>query len=289
MDVMGWSNSAMVKRCTHVTARLRWDIADRLNTYLWAANETTNETESAPVRPDPGGSQALCLLRPGLVVRGRVSPQPGPLPAGPRQATHTQDLPGCRWPPGPDDSHHAESTILLRRRIMARWRQIFARVGLAAYWVSAGRSPVHAAPACPRACVSCPVGIFRERPCPLPPRGSPVCSAGATARNGYDGAGVPDLAPGEPRCLGVHAQRLVVGDSHGLRHVPPGGGFPVAHTEFAGAGGLPFGRVGGAEQVCLRHQVGVDVVVGDGAVLVRAGDPVDVEAALIVVVAEGDP
>ena len=35
MDVMGWSNSAMVKRYAHVTARLRRDIADRLNSYLW--------------------------------------------------------------------------------------------------------------------------------------------------------------------------------------------------------------------------------------------------------------
>ena len=37
MDVMGWSNAAMVKRYAHVTARLRRDIADRLNTYFWSA------------------------------------------------------------------------------------------------------------------------------------------------------------------------------------------------------------------------------------------------------------
>ena len=35
MDVMGWSNSAMVKRYAHVTAGLRRDIADRLNSYFW--------------------------------------------------------------------------------------------------------------------------------------------------------------------------------------------------------------------------------------------------------------
>jgi integrase len=34
MDIMGWSNSAMVKRYAHVTARLRRDIADRLNAFL---------------------------------------------------------------------------------------------------------------------------------------------------------------------------------------------------------------------------------------------------------------
>jgi integrase len=32
MDFMGWSNAAMVKRYSHVTARLRRDVADRLNT-----------------------------------------------------------------------------------------------------------------------------------------------------------------------------------------------------------------------------------------------------------------
>jgi hypothetical protein len=40
MDVMGWSNAALVKRYTHVTARLCRDIADRLNAFLWASNET---------------------------------------------------------------------------------------------------------------------------------------------------------------------------------------------------------------------------------------------------------
>jgi integrase len=45
MDVMGWSNAAMVKRYAHVTARLRRDIADRLNAFLWASNETKSETD----------------------------------------------------------------------------------------------------------------------------------------------------------------------------------------------------------------------------------------------------
>jgi integrase len=47
MDFMGWSNAAMVKRYAHVTARLRRDIADRLNAYLWTSNETKNETDDA--------------------------------------------------------------------------------------------------------------------------------------------------------------------------------------------------------------------------------------------------
>jgi hypothetical protein len=51
MDFMGRSNAAMVKRYAHVTARLRRDIADRLNTFFWAPNETTNETESSGGQP----------------------------------------------------------------------------------------------------------------------------------------------------------------------------------------------------------------------------------------------
>jgi hypothetical protein len=76
MDVMGWSNAAMVKRYAHVTARLRRDIADRLNTYFWSANETTNETELAPEGPNSGGSQALCLLRTGGQGQGRTADLP---------------------------------------------------------------------------------------------------------------------------------------------------------------------------------------------------------------------
>jgi hypothetical protein len=37
MDMMGWSNNAMVRRYAHVTARLRRDIADQLNRYFWGS------------------------------------------------------------------------------------------------------------------------------------------------------------------------------------------------------------------------------------------------------------
>jgi hypothetical protein len=47
MDFMGWSNAGMIKRLAHVTARLRRDIADRLNAYLWVPNETEDETSSS--------------------------------------------------------------------------------------------------------------------------------------------------------------------------------------------------------------------------------------------------
>src|SRR5207244_7684422 len=48
-------------------------------------------------------------------------------------------------------------------------------------------------------------------------------------------------------------------------------------------------RVGGFAQVSLREQVGVDVVVGDRAVLVGAGDAVDAEASLRIVMTERTP
>jgi integrase len=37
MEIMGWSSVAMLKRYQHVTARLRRDIADRLNEFFWKA------------------------------------------------------------------------------------------------------------------------------------------------------------------------------------------------------------------------------------------------------------
>lgn len=47
MDLMGWSNAAIFKRYAHVTPRLRRDIADRLNTFLWALNETKHQADGA--------------------------------------------------------------------------------------------------------------------------------------------------------------------------------------------------------------------------------------------------
>jgi hypothetical protein len=47
MDVMGWSNVAMVRRYAYVTARLGRDIADWLNAFFWMANDTL--ATNAPV------------------------------------------------------------------------------------------------------------------------------------------------------------------------------------------------------------------------------------------------
>ena len=50
-----------------------------------------------------------------------------------------------------------------------------------------------------------------------------------------------------------------------------------------------FRQVGGGGEVVLRHQVRVEVVVLDRAVLVRAGDALDAEVAAGVVLAERAP
>src|ERR1039457_2522765 len=59
--------------------------------------------------------------------------------------------------------------------------------------------------------------------------------------------------------------------------IPPGSGLLRVDAEFPGPFRMALRHVSGRCQVPLGHQVGVDVVVGDGTVLVRAGDPVDVE------------
>ena len=94
---------------------------------------------------------------------------------------------------------------------------------------------------------------------------------------------------GEALGLRVDAQLLVVGDEDGPRGVAPGGRLLGVDTERCGAVGVAFDGVGGQAQVSLRHQVGVDVVVGDRAVLVGAGDPVDAKPAVGVVVAQRAP
>ena len=90
--------------------------------------------------------------------------------------------------------------------------------------------------------------------------------------------------------LRVDAQALVVGDVHVLGRVPPGRRLLGGDAELlAGLVGELGRDVGGGGEVGLRHQVRVDVVVLDRAVLVRAGDALDAELAVRVVLAEGAP
>jgi len=72
MDVMGWSNAAMVKRYAHVTARLRRDIADRLNTFLWAPMRLKLRLTMPDADFKRSSTRSISWSE--LVVRGGVEP-----------------------------------------------------------------------------------------------------------------------------------------------------------------------------------------------------------------------
>ena len=100
---------------------------------------------------------------------------------------------------------------------------------------------------------------------------------------------VPELVVGEALRLRVDAEGLVPGNGHRLGRVPPGRRLFEVGAEGGGMPRMALHGLGRRAQVPLRHQVRVDVVVRDRAVLVRPGDAVDAEAALGVVVAERAP
>ena len=106
---------------------------------------------------------------------------------------------------------------------------------------------------------------------------------------GGHGVEVPRLVVGEALGLGVHAQALVPGDVHLVRGLVPRLHLDVGHGERSGTAGVAPDGAGRAAEVPLGHEVRVDVVVGDGAVLVGAGHAVDAEGAGGVVVTEVGP
>ena len=87
----------------------------------------------------------------------------------------------------------------------------------------------------------------------------------------------------------MDAERLVPGNDHVVRSVSPDRGFLEVGVELGGKARVASDRVRRGAQVLLREQVRVDVVVGDRAVLVRAGDAVDAEPTLRIVMAERPP
>src|SRR5438046_2130736 len=87
----------------------------------------------------------------------------------------------------------------------------------------------------------------------------------------------------------MDAEGLVPGDDHVPRRVAPGGGLLEVRAERGRVPRVADDGVGRGAEVLLGEQVRVHVVVGDRAVLVGAGDAVDAEAALLVVVAERTP
>jgi hypothetical protein len=87
----------------------------------------------------------------------------------------------------------------------------------------------------------------------------------------------------------VDAQLLIEGDEDRLRGVAPGRRLLRVDADLGGPLGVAFDGVGCQAQVSLRHEVGVDVVISDGAVLIGAGHPVDAKAPRDVVMAQRAP
>ena len=65
--------------------------------------------------------------------------------------------------------------------------------------------------------------------------------------------------------------------------------FDFVHRQGSGLFWKTVRQFGRTSQIPLGHQVGVDVVVGDGAVLIGPGDPVDAKTAPRIVVPKRHP
>ena len=88
---------------------------------------------------------------------------------------------------------------------------------------------------------------------------------------------VPHLVFGKVLVLRGHFEALVVGNEHLLGCLAPTGGLFGVHAKCAGLLGKALHPLCRPVQVMLCHEVGVDVVVSQGAVLVGSGDTVDAE------------
>ena len=88
---------------------------------------------------------------------------------------------------------------------------------------------------------------------------------------------VPHLVFGKGLVLWGHSQAFVVGDEHLLGCLAPSGCLVGLHTQCACLLGIELHPLCRPAQVALGHEVGVDVVVTEGAVLVGSGDTVDAE------------
>ncbi len=100
---------------------------------------------------------------------------------------------------------------------------------------------------------------------------------------------IPAFVIGEVAVLGVHTQLLVVGHVHGIGGRTPGGDLRCRDAQFRGDRAVALRRGGRRTQVGPCHQVGVDVVVGQGRVLVRSRHAIDVEALVGAVMAQRRP
>ena len=89
------------------------------------------------------------------------------------------------------------------------------------------------------------------------------------------GSEVPHLVLGKGLILWGHFQALVVGDEHLLGCLAPAGGLIGIHAKGACLLGMALHRLCRPAQIVLGHEVGVDVVVGQRAILIGSGDAID--------------
>src|SRR5438309_1455387 len=89
-------------------------------------------------------------------------------------------------------------------------------------------------------------------------------------------ATTPIQAPASEAMWG-HSQALVVGNEHLLGCLAPAGRLVGLHAKCACLLGIKLHPLCRPAQVALSHEVGEDVVVSEGAVLVWPSDSVDAE------------
>src|SRR5262245_46717557 len=88
---------------------------------------------------------------------------------------------------------------------------------------------------------------------------------------------IPFFVCRETFCLRMNTKLIVEGNEHAIRGSTPARHFLQGDAEVVSLVLMPLARTGGGDQVPLGHQVRVDVVVRDRAVLVRSRDTVDAE------------
>src|SRR5947207_15915965 len=75
--------------------------------------------------------------------------------------------------------------------------------------------------------------------------------------------------------LWIYSQLVIVGDKHLLRRLAPARHLGALHTERFCLSGMALHRFCGPAQIVLGHQVGIDVVISYGTILVRPGYSID--------------
>src|SRR5690348_918846 len=100
---------------------------------------------------------------------------------------------------------------------------------------------------------------------------------------------IPYFVLGEGFILRRHLETLIIRDQHLFSSSLPGSNLVGFYLELARLVGMALDRFGCRAQIMLRHQIGVDIVVSDGTVLVWSGDAIDTKVSCRIVKAERLP